>query len=138
VTDAAGNLLGPNLRLNSDGPGGAQQFYASAAGGNGRFLAAWTDQRAGSGSTDIYAQYMDGSGMPVGSNFLVNSDGSDASQWYPYVAMDSSNNAVILWMDTRTGTYQMYCRRYDSNRNPLGPEFAVQDTVAYGNMAAWP
>ncbi len=132
VTDAAGNLLGANLRLNSDGSGGAVQYYASVAGGNGRFLAAWTDMRAGSDSTDIYAQYMDASGTPVGSNFLVNSDGVGASQWYPYVAMDSSNNAVILWMDTRGGQYQMYCRRYDSNGNPLGPEFAVQDTTGYG------
>ena len=132
VTDAAGNLLGANLRLNSDGSGGAAQYYASAAGGNGRFLVAWTDRRAGSDSTDIYAQYMDGSGMPVGPNFLVNSDGVGASQWYPYVAMDSSNNAVILWMDTRGGQYQMYCRRYDSNGNPLGPEFAVQDSTGYG------
>ncbi len=136
VTDAAGNLLGPNLRLNSDAPGGAGQFYASAAGGSGRFLVAWTDQRAGSDATDIYAQYMDGSGTPVGSNFLVNSDGSSASQWYPYVAMDSSNNGVILWMDSRTGTYQTYCRRYDPNRSPLGPEFAVQDTVAYGQYGS--
>jgi hypothetical protein len=132
VTDAAGSPLGANLRLNGDGPGGAAQYYASVAGGDGRFLVAWTDMRAGSDSTDIYAQYVDGNGTPVGSNFLVNSDGSGASQWYPYVAMDSSNNAVILWMDTRNGPYQMYCRRYDSNRNPLGPEFAVQDSTGYG------
>ena len=136
VTDASGNLLGVNLRLNSDGPGGAAQYYASVAGGNGRFLAAWTDMRAGSDSTDIYAQYMDGSGAPIGSNFLVNSDGSGASQWYPYVAMDSSNEAVILFMDTRDGPYGMYCRRYDSNRNPLDPEFAVQDTVADGEYGS--
>jgi hypothetical protein len=132
VTDAAGNLSGPNLRLNSDGPGGANQYYVSVAGGNGRFLGAWTDMRAGTDSTDIYAQYMDGGGIPVGSNFRVNTDGVGASQWYPYVAMDSSNNAVIFWMDGRSGTYQIYCRRYDSNRNPLGAEFAVQDSTGYG------
>jgi hypothetical protein len=52
--------------------------------------------------------------------------------------MDSSNNAVVLWMDTRTGRYQMYCRQYDSNGNPLGPEFAVQDSTGdgyYGSAA---
>jgi large repetitive protein len=136
VTDAAGSPLGANLRLNGDGPGGAAQYYASVAGGDDRFLAAWTDMRAGSDSTDIYAQYLDGNGTPVGSNFLVNSDGAGASQWYPYVAMDSSNNAVILWMDTRNGPYQMYCRRYDANRNPLGPEFAVQDSTGYGDYGS--
>jgi len=108
------------------------------AGGNGKFLAAWTDMRAGSQSTDIYAQYMDAAGMPLGVNFLVNSDGADASQWYPYVAMDSSNDAAVLWMDARTGSYQMYCRRYDPDGNPLGPEFAVQDSTGdgvYGSVA---
>ncbi len=138
VTDAAGNALGPNLRLNDDGQGGANQYYASAAGGDGKFLAAWTDMRAGSQSTDIYAQYMDAAGMPVGANFLVNSDGSGATQWYPYVAMDSSNDAVILWMDARNGSYQMYCRRYDSGGNPLAPESAVQESTGegyYGSVA---
>jgi len=138
VTDATGNVLGANLRLNDDGPGGAEQYYAGVAGGNGRFLAAWTDLRTGSQSTDIYAQYMDADGMPVGGNFLVNSDGSGVSQWYPYPAMDSSNNAVILWMDMRNGPYQMYCRRYDSGGNPLGPDFAVQDSSGdgyYGSAA---
>lgn len=132
VTGSAGDLLGPNLLLNSDGPGGANQYYPSAAGGKGRFLAAWTDRRAGSNATDIYAQYLDAGGTPIGTNFLVNSDVTGASQWYPYVAMDSSNNAVVVWMDTRAGQYQMYCRRYDSNGDPLGPEMAVQDSTGYG------
>jgi hypothetical protein len=132
VTDAAGNSGGANLRVNGDGPGGAPQYYASVAGGSGAFLAAWTDMRAGSESTDIFAQYMDRDGAAIGPNFLVNSDGASAPQWYPYVAMDSSNNAVIIWMDGRGGPDQIYCRRYDSNRNPLGPEFAVQDTTGYG------
>jgi hypothetical protein len=138
LTDAVGNMLGPNLRVNDDGQGGADQYYAGVAGSNGRFLAAWTDLRAGSQTTDIYAQYLDAAGMPVGANFLVNSDGSGAHQWYPYVAMDSGNNAAIIWMDTRSGQYQTYCRRYDAGGAPLGPETAVQDTTGdgvYGSVA---
>jgi len=138
LTDPDGNTLGANLRLNSDGAGGADQYYASAAGGNGRFLVAWTDLRAGSDSTDIYAQFLDSIGAPLGSNFRVNSDATGAFQWYPYAAMDSANNAIVLWMDTRDGPYQMYCRRYGANRNPLGPEFAVQDSTSdgyYGSAA---
>jgi hypothetical protein len=138
VTDAAGTVLAANLRLNDDGPGGANQYFPGVAAGNGRFMAAWVDLRNGSQSTDICAQYLDAGGMPVGANFLVNSDGSGASQWYPYTAMDSSNDAVVLWMDARNGSYQMYCRRYDSGGSPLGPEFAVQDSTGegiYGSVA---
>lgn len=139
VTDAAGNVLGANLRLNDDEAGGAAQYYAAAAAGNGRFIAAWVDMRNnGSQSADIYAQYMDGSGMPVGANFRVNSDVSGAAQWYPYTAMDSINNAVVLWEDARTSPRQMYCRRYDPGGSPLGPEFTVQDSTGtgiYGSVA---
>jgi len=138
ATDAAGNVMGPNLRLNDDGPGGAAQYYAAAAAGSGRFIAAWVDMRNGSQSADIYAQYMDGGGMPVGANFRVNTDASGAAQWYPYVAMDSSNNAVVLWEDARNSPRQMYCRRYDPSGNPLGPEFAVQESTGagiYGSVA---
>jgi len=132
VTDAAGNLLGANLRLNDDGPGGAVQYYPGTAGGNRRFLVAWVDKRVGPDSLDIYAQYLDASGMPDGANFLVNSDAAGATQWYPYPAMDSSNNAVILWEDARGGSHQMYCRRYDPAGSPIGPEFAVQDSTGAG------
>ena len=138
VTDSAGTLIGANLRLNDDGPGGADQYYAGVAGGKGRFLAAWTDMRAGPDSTDIYAQYMDADGAPIGGNFRVNSDATGASQWYPYPAMDSNNDAAIIWMDTRDGPYKIYCRRYDPSGNPLGPEWSVQDTTAdgeYGSLA---
>jgi hypothetical protein len=132
MTDASGNLLGANLRLNDDGPGGAAQYYPGTAGGNRRFIVAWVDKRVGPDSMDIYAQYLDADGMPVGSNFLVNSDAAGASQWYPYAAMDSSNNAVILWEDARGGSRQMYCRRYDSSGAPMGPEVAVQDSAGAG------
>ncbi|MCX6844043.1 MAG: T9SS type A sorting domain-containing protein [candidate division WOR-3 bacterium] len=138
VTDAAGNVMGPNLRLNDDGAGGAAQYYAAAAAGSGRFIAAWVDMRNAPQSADIYAQYMDGGGMPVGANFRVNTDVSGASQWYPYTAMDSSNQSVVLWEDARNGQEQMYCRRYDSSGNPLGPEFTVQDSTGtgiYGSVA---
>jgi hypothetical protein len=136
VTDAAGNPVGSNLRLNDDGPGGAAQYYAGVAGGGSRFLAAWTDMRAGTQTTDAYAQYLDGSGQPAGSNFLVNSDATDALQWYPYPAMSEDNRAVIAFMDTRNGPYQMYCRMYDPAGSPVGPEFRVQDTTAEGDYGS--
>jgi len=140
IFDPTGQQLGPNLRLNDDGPAGAAQYYPATAAGKDMFVAAWTDMRAGSSSLDIYGQFLDGSGQPLGPNFRVNSDPGVAYQWYPYCAMDSSDRSVIVWMDTRSGTgWSIYCRRYGPDRNPLGPEFAVGDTDSdqeYASVAA--
>jgi len=124
LTDPEGRAVGSNLRLNDDGPGGAPQYYTAVAGGNNRFLAAWNDDRD---DWNIYAQFMDGNGQPVNANFLVNSDATGAFQWYPYCAMDSGNNAAIIWMDTRLGGDQTFLRRYDPAGNPLAPESPVSD-----------
>ena len=126
LNDAQGRTVGANLRLNDDGPGGAPQYYTAVAGGNERFVAAWSDGRAG---WDIFAQFMDGNGQSTGANFMVNTD-TAASQWYPYCAMDSANDAAIIWMDSRLGSYQIFMRRYDPTGNPTGPEFAVSDTLS--------
>ena len=133
MLDADGRLIGPNLRLNDDA-GSASQFYTAVAGGSGRFLAVWTDGRGG---YDIYGQFMDASGTPLGANFRVNID-SGAFQWYPYVAMDSSNRAVVVWMDTRDSRFSLYCRRYRADGLPDGPDFRVGDAgseQAYASVA---
>jgi hypothetical protein len=138
LLDESGAPVGANLRLNDDGQGGAGQYYVSVAGGSGRYVAAWVDCRAGRDSTDIYAQFLDASGQPSGANFRVSSGSSPSYQWYPYCAMDSANNAAIVFMDTRNGPYQYFRRRYDATGSPVGPEELVQDTLAdgyYGSCA---
>ncbi|MEO0078181.1 MAG: T9SS type A sorting domain-containing protein, partial [candidate division WOR-3 bacterium] len=135
VFDDTGQMIGPNLKVNDDGAPGAQQYYAAAAGGTNRFVTAWTDNRL---DWDIYGQFLDGTGQLVGTNFRVNSDALGTSQWYPYCAMDSSNNSAIAWMDYRLATTQVFIRRFDPTGNPVGEEFPVSDTNAtaiYGSIA---
>lgn len=126
VFDSLGRECGANLRLNDD-LGTAAQYYASVAGGNGRFLVAWSDNRNG---WDIYAQLLDREGYPLGTNFRVNAEIGNTFQWYPYCAMDSFNRAAIVWMDYRNGGSQIYARIYDENGNPTGDEFPVSDSSA--------
>ncbi|MGQ9677934.1 MAG: hypothetical protein ACUVUD_01450 [bacterium] len=128
VFDSVGRGLARNLRLNDDS-GGAAQYYPSVAGGNQRFLIAWTDNRDG---WDIYAQFLDRFGEKIGGNFRVNSDPGNNFQWYPYCAMDSFNRAVIVWMDYREGHSRIYARRYDTSCNPVGEEFSVVDEAITG------
>lgn len=131
--DSDGNQPAPNLRLNDDGPAGPAQYYAAAGAGRERFVAAWVDNRSG---LDIYGQFVDAAGRPLGANFRVNSDSTGAYQWYPYCAMDTLDRAVLAWMDTRDGPYRIYCRRYDSGGSPVGAEFAVSDDAAANYYAS--
>ncbi len=125
VFDASGQTVGPNVKLNDDGISGASQYYAAVAAGKGRFIATWTDNRDGEFS--IYGRFLDAVGMPVGPNFLVNSDTSGAFQWYSYCAMDTSNRAAVVWMDGREDAYRVFCRRYRPDGQPEGPEFVLSD-----------
>lgn len=130
----ANNLLpNNNIRINDDQVRSYNHYYPCVAGGNNRFLVAWVDGRQG---LDIYAQFLDGQGQSVGSNFLVNTGGVSAHQWYPYCTMDSVNRAVIVWMDYRADIFQIYARLYDENRVPVGPEFVVADTFKEGYYAS--
>lgn len=124
--DSLGNFLGNNFRINDDS-GDAYQFYSSVgADFTGNFLVAWTDGR--NQSYDIYCQRFDTRGNRINNNLKVNDDLGNAHQWYPWVAMDSSGNSVIVWMDSREdNSFDIFAQRYDHNGNPLGPNFRVND-----------
>lgn len=143
VTDLYGQLIGSNgmpsgqnRKLNDDSDPNAAQYYAAVAGGRDRFFVAWSDGRNG---WHVYAQIVDASGQPVGGNFMVNAYFPGASQWYPFVAMDTSDRTVVCWMDTRRGVYQVFRRQFDRNGSPIGDDVAVIDDSAvqgiYGSVA---
>lgn len=133
LLDAAGNQQGPNRRLNDDGQGGAGQYYCAVGAGKGKFVVTWTDDRAG---LDIYGQFIDSSGQPVGQNFRVNSDTGNAFQWYSFSSMDTLNRSIVVWMDTRNGPFQIFGRLFDAAGVPTGPDFCVQDVLTYGYYAS--
>lgn len=136
LLDSTGNPLGPNRRVNDDGAGGADQYYTAVASGRDRHLITWTDGRAG---FNIYGQFIDGTGQPIGGNRRINGEGAEALQWYSYCAMDSSNRSVVVWMDTRGGgSFEMYVRFFASDLSPVGPEFRLSDSAGsqyYGSVA---
>lgn len=135
LLDSAGFPLGQNLKLNDD-PGIAAQYYCAASAGRDRMLVTWLDGRGG--DFDIYGQWLDDAGSPIGSNRRINSDVGEAQQWYSFAAMDTSNRSVVVWTDYRGANCETYCRLFDSTGNALGPEFRVTDDSAsqyYGSVA---
>jgi len=122
--DAAGNPIGPNFRVD-DYPGADHYYSEVAIDSSGNSVFCWMDSR--NGTMDIYAQRYDAAGIPQGANFLVSDDPGFEDQLFPGVEMDNSGNSVIIWMDSRNGTMDIYAQRYDAAGNPIGPNFRVDD-----------
>ena len=104
-----------------------------AADGAGRFVVTW--QSGPSSSNDpsqdgsgfgIFGRRFDSSGLPLGTEFVVNSY-TTGSQEYPSVAADAAGNFVVVWADL--DGYCFMCidgRRFASTGTPLGPAFRIE------------
>lgn len=129
--DSLGNFLGNNFRINDDLTN-SDQYYASVASNfNGDFIVTWTDGR--NNNFDIYAQSYSNTGIPLGNNFRVNNDTTQAVQWYPVPSCDSLGNIIIVWMDYRNGNDDIYGQLYNYQGTPIGNNFIVND-VATGSQ----
>ena len=100
VRAAALNQSDPSIV--SDGAGGA--------------IIVWVEQR-NNGSTDIYAQRIDGSGTPQWTVNGVEICGAQDNQEDPGVVSDGAGGAIVTWKDARGGgnmVADIYARRVDS------------------------
>ncbi|MEO0099817.1 MAG: hypothetical protein ABIK99_02300 [candidate division WOR-3 bacterium] len=131
--DTLGNLIGGNILVNDD-HSSTHQFYPSVARDFlGRMFIAWTDTR--SGESDIYGQFFDENGNPVGNNFLINDD-TQNTQWYPVCAADSAGNFLVVWMDRRGENWDIYGQRFQG-RNPVGNNFRINDVASGDQLYAY-
>jgi hypothetical protein len=121
--DSAGVRLGGEFRVSSYTTSG-QRFADVAADGSGNFVVVWSGQDGfGYG---IFGQRFDSTGVPLGSEFQVNSY-TTAVQAVPSVASDASGNFVVVWASTgQDGSLDgIFGQRYDSAGAALGGEFRV-------------
>jgi hypothetical protein len=98
---SSGSQYGPQLV--SDGSGGA--------------IIAWFEYR--SGSDDIFAQRVDSNGSvlwPAGGVAICAASGD---QNIPRLVPDGSGGAVIMWVDRRSGSAEVYLQRVASNGSVL-------------------
>lgn len=84
---------------------------------SGGAIIVWKDGRAG--NWDLYAQRVNSSGAVqwAEDGVAVCTDGSD--QEMPQITPDGSGGAIIVWQDDRSGNYDIYSQRIDSNGNAL-------------------
>ena len=124
VAGAQGNPLGPEFRVNTYTTDG-QCCASVAADASGRFVVVWSALDAAA-SAGIFGQRFEGSGVPLGPEFRVNTY-TTGNQYLPVVASDPSGNFVVVWNSNgQDGSYSgVYAQRFDAAGSPLGPEFRV-------------
>jgi hypothetical protein len=125
-----GNVLGANFKVNDDLGNVSQYSPAVSLDPNGNFVITWYDYRIANGSADIYAQRYSSDGNTLGTNFKVNDDLGDFSQYFPSISSDDNGNFVISWEDKRNGNEDMdvYAQRYNNEGVPIGTNFIVTNT----------
>jgi hypothetical protein len=90
--------------------------------GAGGSVVAWYDNRAGAGSTDIYAESLSGSGQPApgwtAGGLVVCAAG--AGQWFPAIVGDGAGGAFIAWHDGRSGPGNVIYAQHVTSPTPTG------------------
>ncbi len=129
--DSEGHQRGANFIVNEI-TGVFAMYPSIAVDYSGDFIITWMDAREG--NYDIYAQRYNSSGNLIGSNFKVNDDIGSNLQRSPAVAIDCTGNFVISWYDNREGNYDIWAQRFDSDSNPIGSNFKVNDDTGTSNQ----
>ncbi|MBD3401534.1 T9SS type A sorting domain-containing protein [candidate division GN15 bacterium] len=108
--------------VNDDGGSTQQTNPRIAVAGDGSFVIAWVDKRAG--ANDIYVQRYTSDGSPLGGNTRVNDDLNAAWQAEPALACDLDGRYWLAWKDYRNGQYpfdaDIYFQRFDTSMSTLG------------------
>ncbi len=130
--DSNANPAGTPIKVNTQPTGNPERALAITGDGSGDFVIAWNDQR--NGHCDIYYQRLAADGTPLGNNFRVNHDNSDASQWRPTITQNAFGDITITWLDNEQGDNVM-ARRFTKDGGPLGPSFRVNPDIGAVDMA---
>ena len=94
-----------------------QQFPRVVSDGTGGAIVTWQDQRGL--DQDIWAQRVSSTGVVVWTVGGLPICSSPGVQERPQIVADGAGGAVILWVDHRAGTADVYAQRVDASGNVL-------------------
>ncbi len=131
--DDTGTALGNDFKLKDLEPGLSYDVAMDAAG---NAVVVWSNYYVdGVPHFQFFGQRYDGAGMPVGSEFLVNSQATEVSSG-PRVEMDNAGNFVISWMSLDGDGIGSFARLYHATGIPAGPEFQVNTYTQDSQLTA--
>jgi len=119
--------VGVNFKVNDDSGIAVQYRPDVAMSPSGNFLITWYDQR--DGDYDIYGQIFDSDGNALGSNFRIDSGGTD-NQHCPDAKYLPDGNFIVVWQDFRI-PMGIYAQILDSTGIHVDTNFRVSDNTGY-------
>ncbi len=131
-----GTPLGDDFKVNTDTTISYQNNSGISSDKNGNFIITWEDHRNGF-KGDVFAQSYTPDGSLVGENSRVNDDEGSENQESPSMAVDSSGNFILAWVDYRTENSGIYAQRFSGDGTEQGDNFRVDDDTLY-NYALMP
>lgn len=123
-----GITSGGNIKVNDDTDDAFQDYPEITMDINGNFVILFIDSR--NLNYDIYYQQFNKNGAIKGINTKVNDDslGSD-NQYYPSIAIDSSNNSIIVWKNHRFWSEDVYFQILNKSVQKQGLNKKVNDDI---------
>jgi len=107
------------------------QIITDGAGG---VIIAWDDQRSGS-NRDIYAQMINSSGSTQWTSNGTAICTANGVQTDPQITRDGAGGAIITWLDTRSGNFDIYAQRVNSSGSTQWTSGDTAICTAIGSQA---
>jgi hypothetical protein len=123
--DAAGERRGLEFQVSTYVVGHqGQPSVATDATGNS--VVVWMSDPQDGDTWGVFAQRLDATGAPRGSEFQVNTYTTSA-EYSPTVASDAAGNFVVSWSsyDQDGSSVGVFAQRYDASGAPRGSEFRI-------------
>ena len=112
------------------------QYYPfMVSDGSSGAIITWYDYRSGA-NFDIYAQRINTNGVVQWTADGVPISTAANSQERPTIASDGSGGAIITWYDYRSGNYDIYAQRIDTDGNVLWTADGVSISIAVNSQYA--
>ena len=92
--------------------GGYQSSMDAVGDGEGGVIVVWITY---DGQRDIHAQRLDRHANPIWGAEGIAVSSAAGNQWRPEVASDGAGNAVVVWLDERSGELDIYAQRIDAH-----------------------
>lgn len=135
--DRMGLPVGGEFQINTYTTG-AQRLASVAMDAVGNFVVSWRSQDQDGSDQGIFAQRFDNLGIPLGSEFQVNTF-TTGSQTFVTVGMNGAGEFVIAWesADQDGDGTGIYAQRFDPIGSTVGSEFRV-NTSTVNNQSGEP
>lgn len=127
-----GQTWGADVRVN-DVPGTVFGVMSMARDSRGTLFVAWSDTR--NGDPDILVSKSDDGGRTWLPPVKVN-DVAQGIQWSPSLAVDGNDNLHLAWLDSRTGSWNVFYSTSKDGRR-WSPNERVTDAETLFNRAAF-